>query len=250
MTAPLLPRFLEPEWPVPRQVRAWVSLRSRSDPGDPFGDFNTANHVGDAPGRVAQCRTLFHQATGQARQPQWLQQIHGDTVVEAEPDGVERTGDACVTRVPGQICTLHTADCLPVFFCSRAGDQVALAHAGWRSLAAGVLEKTLACFAHPAEVVVWLGPAIGPASYQVGKVVYQAFVCCDPKAASAFQPDTEPDKWYCDLYALARQRLEAAGVGECLGGDFDTYTDPRFFSYRRNPVCGRILSALWIDPAQ
>jgi YfiH family protein len=163
------------------------------------------------------------------------------------PDFPVPEADAAFARQRGKVCAVMTADCLPVLFCDRAATTVAAAHAGWRGLHAGVLEKTVAAMpCAPDQLLAWLGPAIGPAAFEVGDEVRQAFVQDDALAAAAFVPH-QPGKWFCDLYQLARMRLRRAGVASIYGGDLCTFSDPqRFFSYRRDAVTGRMASLIWL----
>ncbi|MAR89483.1 MAG: hypothetical protein CML06_01190 [Pseudomonadales bacterium] len=242
-------QWLQPDWGV-SGVRAYCTTRAGHLSQPPFDGFNTAGHVGDDPDTVAACRQALADYFQWQGQPQWLRQVHGTTVVEAQGDGLEREGDAVISRVPGQVCTLHTADCLPVFFAACDASVVALAHAGWRGLAAGVLEATVKALAvSPRQLRVWLGPAISQPAFEVGDEVRQAFVSQDAAAQAEFQPNAR-GRWQADLYGLARRRLHRAGVTHISGGDYCTFYEPRFFSYRRQPRCGRLLSLIWIDPAQ
>jgi len=185
--------------------------------------------------------------------PVWLRQEHGTRVFchpaagVAAPVAAEIFADAQLATRPGQVCAVQSADCLPVLLCNREGSRVAAAHAGWRGLMAGVLEQTvqsLAC--PPATLLAWLGPAIGPEVFVVGDEVRAAFVSGNEEASIAFAPHGE--RWLCDLYALARQRLAQAGVGEISGGGYCTYREPeRFFSYRRDKVTGRMATLVWLE---
>ncbi|RLU00889.1 peptidoglycan editing factor PgeF [Ketobacter sp.] len=241
--------WLQPEWSLPG-VRAWCTTRYGDCSQPPYDGFNTANHVGDDPASVAACRAALSSYFQWHSEPQWLRQVHGTQVVEAQGDGLEREADGVYSRQPGQVCTLHTADCLPAFFASAAGDEVALAHAGWRGLADGVLEATLQTFqADPAEILVWLGPAISQPNYEVGDDVRDAFLQQAPHLSTCFERNPR-QRWQCDLVSLARARLQEAGVRHISGGRHCTFGDPRFFSFRRQPVTGRLLSLIWIDPAQ
>ena len=181
-------------------------------------------------------------------EPLWLEQVHGIAAVDVDLTSNLLEADAAFARQPGKVCVVMTADCLPVLFCDRAGTVVAAAHAGWRGLVAGVLEATIHKMdVSPDELLAWLGPAIGPNCFEVGDEVRTAFVVHDPAAANAFlsQPS---DKWLADIYTLARQRLQAAGVGAIYGGDFCTVSDTeRFFSYRRDGITGRMASLIWLD---
>lgn len=246
--------WLLPDWPAPVAVKAVVSTRKGRLSQAPFDGFNTADHVGANPEDVDRCRRYFQQSFRLHQQPQWLNQVHGIDAVKASPDGNVLTADAAYTHDPGIVCTVHTADCLPVFFCHESKSQVALAHAGWRGLVNGVLESTLATFGDgPEEVICWLGPAISQPHFEVGPEVKAQFEAAQPVPSGAFlssgRESKEGEHYLCDLYALARARLQAAGVSRISGGDLCTYQDPRFFSYRQQKTTGRILSAVWIEPS-
>lgn len=247
------PAWLVPGWPVPAGVRAAVS--TRLGPGvsvAPFDRFNLGMRSGDDPAAVAANRVALQAALDLPRSPHWLQQVHGTEVcVVRDTAGLEEPiADAVITRACGQPLVILTADCLPVLLCSDDGSVIGAAHAGWRGLAAGVIERTAAAMApDPARVRVWLGPCIGLASYEVGEEVRAAFVDGDAGAASCFVP-TRPGHWRCDLAALARRRLQAMGVTQVAGGGFDTFTDARFYSYRRDGArSGRFASVIWLDEA-
>jgi hypothetical protein len=236
--------WLIPDWPAPARVRACVTTRSGGVSVPPFDTFNLGSHVEDAQAAVAENRRRLQGALG--CRPAWLSQVHGTAVVPADPVRVAEA-DASWSAEAGVACAVLTADCLPVLFCDRAGTRVAAAHAGWRGLAGGVLEATLDALAlPPEELLVWLGPAIGPAAFEVGAEVRTAFVERHSKAAEAFQPSANPDRFMADLYRLARIRLEARGVVAIYGGGFCTYNDPRFYSYRRNSRTGRFASLVWL----
>ena len=235
--------WLLPDWPAPANVRACVTTRAGGVSAEPFASFNLGDHVEDDPHAVTANRQRLRAALG--CEPAWLRQVHSPDAVPADCTQV-LTADANWTDVPGRACAVLTADCLPVLFCDRAGTRVAAAHAGWRGLAGGVLENTLAALDMPAsEVLVWLGPAIGPQSFEVGAEVRDAFLASHPQAELAFRASANPGKFLADLYSLARIRLAAAGVTAVYGGGLDTYTDPRFFSYRRAARTGRFASLIW-----
>jgi len=237
--------WLIPDWPAPARVKACVTTRAGGVSLAPFDSLNLGNHVDDDPLAVAENRRRLTDRF--AMRPAWLQQVHGIEVVEADPAQV-MTADASWAATPGIACTAMTADCLPVLFCNRAGTRVAAAHAGWRGLVGGVLEATLDSLAVPAdEVLAWLGPAIGPQAFEVGAEVREAFVAVQPEAANAFVPSPNAGKFLADIYALARLRLAARGVTAVYGGGWCTVSDPRFFSYRRNPRTGRFASLVWIE---
>ncbi|MFC6671003.1 peptidoglycan editing factor PgeF [Marinobacterium aestuariivivens] len=235
-----------PEWPVPARVRACVSTRSGGVSEGVFQGLNLGDHVGDDPAAVAENRRRLLEALGLERPAQWLKQVHGTAVAEARDDGRVREADACWSDRPGLACIVMTADCLPVFFSD--GERVAVAHAGWRGLVAGVLDNTLAVFEDPSRVHCWLGPAIGPGAFEVGDEVRAQFCAAQPGAADAFVPrDGHPGKWFADLSRLARQRLQAAGVASAGGGELCTFSDAeRFYSYRRDGETGRMASIIWL----
>ena len=176
-------------------------------------------------------------------------ELRGARRADGGSEAKEHQADAAVTRTPGVVLAIQTADCLPVLLCADDGSEIAAAHAGWRGLSAGVLEATLdAMQTTRASILAWLGPAIAARSYEVGDEVRDAFLARDPAAASAFAA-TRPNHWLCDLYELARQRLRAAGIARIFGGGFDTFTDPRLHSYRRDGArSGRMASLLWMSP--
>lgn len=242
--------ILIPDWPSPAGVHAAVT--TRMTPGNslaPFHACNLGHRCGDDPAAVASNRAGLVGLLGLPAPPRWLRQVHGVNVAVDDAGGVEEPqADAAVTRNAGCVLAILTADCLPVLFCTDDGGAIGAAHAGWRGLAAGVLEATLGQMGVPSSsVLAWLGPAIGAASYEVGEEVRAAFVAHDRGATDAFQA-TRPGHWSCDLALLARQRLHAAGVRRIGGGGFDTFTDPRFYSYRRAPVTGRFATLVWREP--
>jgi polyphenol oxidase len=201
-----------PDWPAPARVHGLMTLRTGGVSRAPWTSFNLGDHVGDDPAHVAANRAQLRRQL--PAEPAWLRQVHSARVVEAGRDPTPEA-DAAFSRETGQVCAVLTADCLPVLFCDRAGSVVAAAHAGWRGLADGVLEATVAAMqVPPAEVLAWMGAAIGPRAFEVGDEVRAAFVAQHPEAAAAFVPHA-PGKWLADIYALARIRLGHAGVGQC-----------------------------------
>lgn len=236
--------LLLPDWPAPAHVRSCVTTREGGVSLAPFDTFNLGGHVGDNPAAVAENRRRLGTLYG--IEPAWLSQVHGIEVVEANPL-LQPDADASWSSTPGIACTVMTADCLPALFTDRAGTRVAAAHAGWRGLANGVLEATVASLEVPAQdVLVWLGPAIGPSSFEVGEEVRGAFVAQHPAARSAFVPGVRPGKLMADIYALARLRLAAIGITAVYGGGLCTVTDERWFSYRRSARTGRFASLVWL----
>lgn len=240
--------WLEAAWPAPPGVRALTTLRHGlgvSRP--PFDAFNLGARCGDEPDAVDENRRQLETALQLPSPPRWLRQVHGTAVV-IEPDGQEPEADAAVTATPGTVLAILTADCLPVVFARQDGREIAAAHAGWRGLAAGVLEATVAAMqAPPGTLQAWLGPAAGPAAYEIGEEVFEAFVARDPQAEAAFVA-TRPGHWRVDLPALARMRLAQAGLAPARihGGGHCTLSDARFFSHRRDQRSGRIATLAWI----
>lgn len=237
--------WLIPDWPAPVGIKACVTTRAGGLSVAPFDTFNLGDHVDDDPQAIAHNRSIL--TSSLTIQPAWLKQVHGIDVVEASPAQVLQA-DASWSTTPGVACTIMTADCLPALFCNRQGTQVAAAHAGWRGLAAGVLEATVESFADgPSEILVWLGPAIGPQAFEVGPEVREAFMATHPETVEAFVASVNAGKFMADIYQLARLRLAARGVTAVYGGGLSTYTDERFFSYRRSVRTGRFASLVWIE---
>jgi hypothetical protein len=235
---------LRPDWPAPPGVQGFMTTRAGGVSEGAWAGLNLGDHVGDEPSHVAANRALLRASL--PAEPGWLKQVHSARVVELGRDR-DREADAALTRQRGQVCAVLTADCLPVLFCDRAGSVVAAAHAGWRGLANGVLEATVAAMQVPAgEILAWMGAAIGPQAFEVGDDVRDAFVAQHAEAAAAFVPHA-PGKWLADLYALARIRLAAVGVQAVYGGDRCTFTETEtFFSYRRDGTTGRMASLIWL----
>ncbi len=250
------PGFLQPAWRTPTGVRALMSLRDGGVSAPPYDSFNQSLGVGDEPAAVRTNRARFVGQMG--AQPTWLRQVHGADVLHIKggtPEHPQDPFDAAWTCEPGRACMVGAADCMPVLFATQDGAAVGAAHAGWRGLAAGVLEATLqaicqGCGVPATDVTVWLGPCIGPRQFEVGADVLEAFGG-DPDQSdpAVFVPRARPDgsaRWLANLPALARQRLQAAGVVDITASDCCTVEDPsRFFSFRRDRVTGRMVAAIW-----
>jgi len=238
-----------PEWPAPARVRAFVTTRGGGVSRPPWDSLNLGDHVGDDARDVAENHRRLRARLALPAEPVWLQQVHGCDVVNADEGAGGCTADAAVAVRPGSVCAVLTADCLPVLFCDCAATVVGIAHAGWRGLAAGVLERTIVRLARPpGELLAWLGPAIGPQAFEVGDDVRSAFVGQDDAAAACFRPSARR-RWLADIYGLARLRLQRAGVQRVHGGGLCTFSDAtRFYSYRRDGVTGRMASLLWLEP--
>ena len=240
--------WITPDWPAPQPVRALITSRIGGVSVNAYASLNLAEHVSDAPPAVRRNREILRAVLPQ--EPHWLQQVHGTQVlrISGAVAGVAEA-DAAVSAVANQVCVVLTADCLPVLFCADDGSQIGVAHAGWRGLAAGVLQRTVQAMTLPgARLLAYLGPAIGPHAYEVGPEVRAEFVAADAEAVTAFQPVPGSDKYLADLYLLARQCLRRLGVTRVYGGNFCTYSEPqRFFSYRRDGATGRMASLIWLE---
>ncbi len=235
-----------PDWPAPKNVRSLQTTRRGGVSVAPYDSFNLGDHAGDAPQAVAHNRQLL--ASLMPSEPIWLQQVHGTVVADADNAGCLTQADAAVARHRGSVCVVMTADCLPVLLCDEAGTVVGAAHAGWKGLAAGVIEATVQSMdVVPQKLLAWLGPAISQRAFEVGDDVKELFVAQNPQASAAFLPGTK-GKWMADLYLLVQQRLQASGVSRIYGGEYCTHSDPaRFFSYRRDGVTGRMGTFIWLE---
>jgi hypothetical protein len=234
-----------PYWPAPPNVRALQTTRQGGVSVAPYDSLNLGSHVGDNPLAVARNRIQLN--TLLPSEPVWLEQVHGTAVASADAASCRTRADACIARQRSAVCVVMTADCLPVLLCDEAGTVVGAAHAGWRGLCDGVIEATvLAMDAAPQDLMAWLGPAISQQAFEVGEEVRDAFVAAQPQAASAFVPG-QPGKWFADIYALARLRLNALGITRIYGGDHCTYAEcDEFFSYRRDGMTGRMGTFIWL----
>jgi len=246
-----LPReWLVPDWDAPARVRAFVTTRAGGVSSGEFASMNLGGGGGDDPAHVARNRLIVREQL--PAMPRWMKQVHGTDVADLDVLGESQVpvADAAVASKPGRVAVVLTADCMPLFLADEAGGRVAVTHAGWRGMAAGVIERTVeAMGSKPSGVVAWMGPAIGPGAFEVGPEVREAFVAADPDAGDAFRSH-RPGKFMADLYELARRRLARAGVTRVHGGGLCTYTDAqRFFSYRRAQKSGRMGAFIWIEPA-
>lgn len=234
-----------PDWPAPAQVKALQTTRLGGYSSGPYKSLNLGEHVGDDPLVVAANRQRLSAFV--PSEPVWMHQVHGTNVIDAAQAGCLPEADGAFASAPDTVCCVMTADCLPVLLCDRAGTVVAAAHAGWRGLLHGVIEATIANMRVPSdELLAWLGPAIGPQAFEVGSEVRESFMNVHGNAKHAFAPQPN-GKWLADIYLLARQRLQGAGVTQIYGGEFCTYSDAaRFFSYRRDRVTGRMASLIWL----
>ena len=239
------PDWIVPDWPAASRVRSLVTTRAGGVSAGAFASLNLSARVGDDPRCVARNRAILRACL--PAEPAWMRQVHGASVIDADQATSEAQADAAVTRRPRRVCAVLTADCLPVLLSERAGRAAGVAHAGWRGLAAGVLENAVQAMGSPAQdVIAYIGPGIGARRYEVGDEVRRAFVDQDPRAAGSFAPGRD-GKHFADLYALARARLAAVGVTEVYGGGLCTASDERFFSFRRDRTTGRMASLVWLE---
>ena len=241
--------FILPNWPAPANVKALQTTRVGGVSVGSYASLNLGAHVGDNHVFVEHNRQLL--APYLPRSPVWINQVHGIEVINASSSRGLQDADASYSTLANVVCATMTADCLPVLLCDTKGTVVAAVHAGWRGLCDGVIEAAVHKMAVPAsEVLAWLGPAIGPQSFEVGDDVRTQFIAVDPRASLAFKPHT--DKWLCDLYLLAKQRLQSIGVSQIYGAtintEFCTYSEgERFYSFRRDNVTGRMASLIWLE---
>jgi YfiH family protein len=240
------PSLLDFEWSLPPGVHAAFTTRIGGVSTPPWDSFNLAAHVGDDPAHVEANRMRLMELLALPDSPFWLEQVHGTDVLNPAAQSGRCVGDASITDTVGKVCVVMVADCLPVLFATRDGGRVGAAHAGWRGLAAGVLERTVSALAAPAhELKAWLGPAISREHFEVGPEVHAAFLATDAGAADCFEANAR-GRWQADLAGLARRRLAALGVTDVSGGEWCTFADgKRFFSHRRDGKGGRMAALIW-----
>jgi len=243
------PVFERPRWSAPSGVRSAFTQRVGGASRAPYDSLNLADHVGDLASAVAQNRRWLREALSLPGEPLWLEQDHGIAVLDADRfDGrLPARADAALTRARGRVLAVLVADCLPVLFATRDGGAVAIAHAGWRGLAGGVLEATIAALAAPEPPHAWLGPSIGASHFEVGEEVREAFLAHDAAAQVAFAPNAR-GRWLCDLHALARMRLAGLGLQSVAADSSCCYEQARrFYSYRRDGPTGRMAALIWLQ---
>jgi YfiH family protein len=241
---PLHPDWIVPDWPAPANVKALITTRAGGVSAGAYAGLNLGVRTDDDPLAVETNRQRLRAVL--PGEPRWLRQVHGCGVVDADSLTDIPEADAAVARSAGTVCAVLVADCIPVLLADRSGTAVAVAHAGWRGLARGVLERAIERMARPPEdLLAFLGPGIGPGAFEVGADVREAFLAGDPQAEAAFRPRS-PGKWMGDLFLLARQRLTRCGVARVHGGGWCTHSDPRrFYSYRRDGPTGRMAALIW-----
>ncbi|EMR13678.1 hypothetical protein MPL1_04050 [Methylophaga lonarensis MPL] len=240
--------LIVPDWPAPAHIKAICTTRQAGFSPPPYDSLNLGDHVADDPKNVHRNRQQLITLADLPEMPLWLNQTHSTRVIDSDEwqSGIE--ADAIISERPGHVCSVLTADCLPLLVCDVRGNQVAAIHAGWRGLLSGIIETTVKRFNAPMQdLLVWLGPAIGPSAFEVGPEVYQAFTAHHAIAAEAFTA-SENGHHYADIYQLARQRLQLRGVHNIFGGEYCTFNQAdQFFSYRRDGVTGRMASIIWLE---
>jgi YfiH family protein len=241
--------FIQPKWSAPANVHAWTTTSIGGVSSGPYTSLNLAMHVNDEPESVLRNRSLIAEKLAMPSEPFWLEQVHGPEVISLDEQPATHTADGSITCSDGKVCVVMTADCLPVLLCNQSGTAVAALHAGWRGLAAGILEQGVSLMPGDDDVLAWLGPAIGPDKFQVGSEVVEGLAAGLGESAGWSRPAAQPGKYLVDIYRHARMRLEKSGVAEVSGGGLCTFTDDRhFFSYRRQGQCGRMATLIWLDP--
>ena len=237
-----------PDWPAPKNIKALSTTRHGGFSLSPYDQLNLGTHVGDDKLVVRKNRQHLTQLANLPESPRWLEQVHGTHIINSRDWQADIKADAVFSQHANHVCPVMTADCLPLLLCNQQGDTVAAIHVGWRGLAAGIIEKTLDLFScNHADILAWLGPAIGPTQFEVGQEVYDECVSSGLDATNAFIK-TDEQHYHADIYSLARQRLQGNNVDKIFGGDLCTVSDEeRFFSYRRDGITGRMASMIWIS---
>ncbi len=240
--------WITPSWPAPKHVHACSTTRAAGVSTGPYEGLNLGAAVGDDESAVTENRGILSTTLALEQPPLWLSQQHSKRVILASEHQADIPADGCISQRVGEVCVVLGADCLPVLLCDVAGTRVAAVHAGWRGIAAGIIEATVARLGtDPVSLLAWLGPAIGPRAYVVGNEVRETFLIKDAATANAFNPASGAG-WHADLYQLARLSLQRAGVNHTYGGDHCTYSEAEhFYSFRRNGICGRMASLIWIN---
>ncbi len=237
--------FIAPDWPAPNNINAFTTTVQGGFSKGAFASNNLGLHVGDNPDDVAKNRQQLHSVIGQDKSILWLNQIHSAIIIQSDSYHGIADGDASISKDATKVPAIMTADCLPVLICNQSGTQVAALHCGWRGLYQGLISKVLQSF-DVKDALVWLGPAISQPYYEVDTPFYQRFVDKDPIFKVAFQA-ARLGHFYCDLYQLAKIELQQNGIETVYGGEFCTFSDERFYSYRRNPKTGRQVSIIGFD---
>lgn len=238
--------YIKPNWPAPNTIKAYCSTRIDGFSKPPYQSFNLGDHVEDETIAVKKNRAKLHEELNLPSSCLWLQQVHGNTVINTEDWQKNINADGSYSHEAKKVCAVMTADCLPILACNKSGTEVMALHGGWRSLASGIIEQGLKHFqSKPSEILVWLGPAIGPKHFEVGHEVREQFLQLSPNLIICFQPSIS-GRWLMDIYQTAKLLLNQLGVTEIYGGEYCTYSeDDLFFSYRREGQTGRMVSLIY-----
>jgi polyphenol oxidase len=242
------PIIIEPNWPTPANINAFCSTREGGCSEKPYKSFNLGVNCGDNPENVSKNREYLQNTVGLPHQPSWLHQIHGNHVIKLTPEHQPCDADASVSNSANLICTVLTADCLPILLCNQQGSEVAAIHGGWRSLASGIIANTLKQLeSKPEDILAWLGPCIHPDAFTVGNDVKEAFMSQNDQASNAFV-QTDGHHWQADLSLLATQLLEKLGITAIFRTEYDTSHYPElFYSYRREKTTGRFATGIYFE---
>ncbi len=241
-------KTITPDWPAPPIVKAYTTTRLGGTSLPPFDSLNIGYSSGDNKSSVEQNRHLVYQSLQLPSEPVWRKQIHSNIACAA--DSAIQEADALYSNQPNQVCAIQTADCLPILLCNQVGTEVAAIHAGWRGLADNIIANTLALFSSPKQhLLAWLGPAISQEHFEVGTDVRDSFLKQNSKNTQAFIPHPkQANKYFADLYQLARLQLRALGITAIYGANYCTYSNKQhFFSYRRDHITGRMASLIWLQ---
>ena len=241
-------RWIPADWPAPKHIYAGTTTRIGGCSLGTYSSMNLASHVDDNPGHVSQNRILLGERLSLPDEPLWLQQIHGNKVINLATENINQPADGAYTNKQNQICVVLTADCLPLLLCNTAGTEIAAIHTGWRGFSGNIISNTLNAFAtRPQELMAWIGPNISANHYEVGEEVRTACLKIINDPGGAFKQG-RPGHWFADMQMLVRQQLLCAGIQDTYGGEYCTYTDyQHFYSYRRDGITGRVASLIWMN---
>ena len=242
--------LITPDWPAPNNIKTLSTTRSGGISSPPFDSLNLSQHVGDNIKFVEQNRQALINQAKLPESPRWLKQTHSTKVSLSSTWQAGDKADAIFSNQINHVCPIMTADCLPILLCDQHGQQVAAIHAGWRGLAAGIIEQTLTNFNCPgSQIMAWCGPAIGSQQFKVGLDVVDCFTQHSQQTMEKAFEQVDSIHYLADIFLLAKQRLISQGVSAIFGGEHCTVSDPtHFFSYRRDGATGRMASMIWIEP--
>jgi purine-nucleoside/S-methyl-5'-thioadenosine phosphorylase / adenosine deaminase len=239
--------WLWADWPAPKGVYAGTSLRIGGLSKTPYSELNLANHVGDNPVDVTKNRSALLDHLKLSSNPHWLNQTHSTDIISIDGVPENQDADGSFTTTKNRICTILTADCVPILLCNKDGSQIAAIHAGWKGISTGIIENAIKLFTKPNEILVWIGPCICSEHYEVGKDVYESCSNHSDLVKNAFNR-TSIDRWHCNLAEIVKILLKNKGVGAIYECNLCTYKlDEMFFSYRRDGITGRTASMIWME---